>query len=74
MEEKEIKERLLNENQEFRKAFDQHQKWEKQLSQFHTKNYLTEEEKWNEKQIKKKKLRLKDKMYHMMTEFRKSLE
>ena len=74
MEEKEIKARLLEENLEFRKAFDQHQTLEKKLSKFHAKNYLTEEEKLKEKQLKKKKLLLKDKMYFMMTEFRKSLE
>ncbi|UCE40321.1 MAG: hypothetical protein JSV17_12765 [Candidatus Aminicenantes bacterium] len=74
MEEKEIKERLLKENQEFRKAFDQHKKLEKKLSQFHTKSHLTEEEKMKEKQIKKNKLLLKDKMYHIMTAYGKSVE
>lgn len=74
MEEKEIKERLLKGNKEFRKAFDQHQKLEKKLTKFNAKNYLTEEEKLKEKRLKKKKLLLKDKMYFMMTEFRKSIE
>ena len=74
MEEKEIKELLLKENQEFRKAFDQHQKLEKNLSKFQAKSYLTEEEKLKEKQLKKEKLLLKDKMYYMMTEYGKSLE
>jgi len=73
MEENEIKERLLKENQEFRKAFDQHQKLEKKLSKFQAKSYLTEEEKLEEKRLKKNKLLLKDKMYYIMTEFRKSL-
>ena len=74
MEENEIKARLLEENQEFRKAFDQHQMLEKKLSVFHEKNYLTEEEKLEEKQFKKKKLLLKDKMYVMISEFRRSVE
>ena len=74
MEEKEIKARLLKENLEFRKAFDQHQRLEKKLSKFHAKNYLTEEEKLKEKLLKKKKLLLKDKMYFMMTKFRKSVK
>jgi uncharacterized protein YdcH (DUF465 family) len=74
MEEKEIKERLLKENKEFRKTFDQHQELEKKLSKFQAKSYLTEEEKLEEKQLKKNKLLLKDKMYYMMTEFRKSLK
>lgn len=74
MEEKEIKERLLKENEEFRNAFDQHMKLEKKLTKFQAKSYLTEEEKLKEKQLKKNKLLLKDKMYHMMTEYGKSLE
>lgn len=74
MEEKEIKERLLKENEEFRNAFDQHQKLGKKLSKFQAKSYLTEEDKLEEKQLKKNKLLLKDKMYYMMTEYGKSLE
>ena len=74
MDETAMKARLLKENQEFRKAFDQHQEFEKKLSGIQKKNHLTEEEKLKEKQLKKKKLLLKDKMYYMMTEFRKSLE
>lgn len=74
MEEKAIKELLLKENKEFRKAFDQHQKLEKKLSKFYVKSYLSEEEKLKEKQLKKNKLLLKDKMYYIMTEFRKSRE
>ncbi len=74
MEENEIKARLLEKNLEFRKAFDQHQILEKKLAKFYAKNYLTEEEKLKEKQLKKKKLLLKDKMYSIMTEFSKSVE
>jgi uncharacterized protein YdcH (DUF465 family) len=74
MDEDRIKARLRENDQEFRKAFDQHQKLEKKLSKFQAKNFLTEEEKLKEKQLKKKKLLLKDKMYFMMTEFRKSVE
>lgn len=73
MEEQEIKERLLKENEEFREAFKQHQKLEKTLSRFQAKNYLSDAEKMKEKQLKKEKLILKDKMYYLMTEFRKSI-
>jgi uncharacterized protein YdcH (DUF465 family) len=69
-----VKAHLLDNDQEFRKAFDQHQKLEKKLFRFQAKNFLTEEEKVKEKQLKKKKLLLKDKMYFMMTEFRKPVE
>jgi hypothetical protein len=73
MDEDKIKAYLLENDQEFRKAFDQHQKLKKKLSKFQANNFLTEEEKVEEKQMKKKKLLLKDKMYFMMTEFKKSV-
>ncbi len=73
MEEKELKELMLEKNEEFRKVYKQHQKYEKELEKYKEKNYLTEEEKLKEKELKKKKLALKDRMYYMMTEFRKSL-
>ena len=71
MDEQEIKERLLKENKEFREAFEQHRKLENRLFKFQSKSYLTDEEKLKEKQLKKEKLILKDKMYHLMTEFRR---
>ena len=73
MDEKEIKELLLKESEEFRKVFDEHQKLEKKLAKFQAKNFLSEEDKWEERQMKKKKLLLKDKMYILMTEYKKSL-
>lgn len=73
MEEKQIKELLLEENKEFRKAFDQHQKLEKKLAKFQAKSFLSDKEKWEERQMKKEKLMLKDKMYYLMTEYKKSL-
>ncbi len=74
MEEQEIKKRLLKENKEFQEAFKQHQKLEKMLSKFQAKSYLSEAERMKEKQLKKEKLVLKDKMYYLMTEFRKSIQ
>ena len=73
MDEDRIRARLLETDQKFREAFDQHQKLEKKLSKFQAKNFMTEEEKVKEKQLKKKKLLLKDEMYFMMTEFKKSV-
>jgi uncharacterized protein YdcH (DUF465 family) len=73
MEEKKIREILLKENHEFRRAFDQHQKLEKKLSKFHAKSFLSDEEEWEERQLKKEKLMIKDKMYHLMAEYKKSL-
>ncbi|MFQ6109465.1 MAG: hypothetical protein ACE5L7_07930 [Candidatus Aminicenantales bacterium] len=73
MEEEEIKEILLKENEEFRKAYRMHQQYEKKLEEFKKKGFLSEEEKLQEKELKKKKLALKDKMYYLMIEYRKSL-
>ena len=72
MKEKELKDLLLKRNEEFRKAYDGHQKLEKRLEKLKQKSFLTEEEKIEEKKLKKKKLALKDKMYYLMTEYRKA--
>ena len=73
MREKELKELLLKENEEFKKASLLHQQYEKKLDKLKAKSFLTETEKQEEKEIKKKKLALKDKMYYLMTEYKKSL-
>jgi hypothetical protein len=72
MEEKELKKFLLKENEEFKNAYEQHQKYEKKLEKFKKKKFITEEERMEEKKLKKKKLALKDKMYFLMTEYKKS--
>ncbi len=72
MDEKELKELLLKKNEEFRKAFDEHQRYEKKLGKFKKKSFLTEKERLEEIELKKKKLALKDKMYLLMTQYRKS--
>jgi hypothetical protein len=73
MREKELKDLLLKENDEFKKASKLHQQYEKKLDKLKAKNFLTETEKQEEKELKKKKLILKDKMYVIMTEYKKSL-
>ncbi len=73
MDEKALKELLLKENAEFRKLHDDHQTCEKRLESLQRKSYLNEEEKIEERELKKRKLALKDKMYRMMAEFRKTL-
>ena len=74
MEENKIKQSLLKKNEEFRKAFDQHKKLEEKLTKLNAKSYLTEDEKLKEKQFKKKKLLLKDKMFSMIAAHKKSAE
>ena len=72
MDEQELKERMLKENKEFRRLFEEHQSFDKKLERLKSKSILTEEEKLEEKELKKRKLALKDRMYWMMAEFRKS--
>ena len=72
MKEKELKELLLKKDEVFRKAHKQHKQLEKKLEKLEQKSFLTEAEKTEEKELKKKKLFLKDKMYYLMTEYRKA--
>jgi len=72
MDEQELKELMLKESEEFRRLFEEHQSYEKRLDFYKSKAILTEEEKLEEKEIKKRKLAIKSRMYGMMEEFRKS--
>jgi uncharacterized protein YdcH (DUF465 family) len=72
MDEKTLKELLLRENAAFRELHDEHQGCEKRLEELRSKSFLTEEEKLEERELKKRKLALKDRMYRMMSDFRKA--
>jgi uncharacterized protein YdcH (DUF465 family) len=71
MDEQALKELMLRENADFRKLYEDHQECEKRLEILQIKSFLSEEEKLEERELKKRKLGLKDKMYLMMAEFRK---
>ncbi len=73
MDEKELKEMMLEQNPEFRLLHAEHQTFEKKLEALKAKSILTDEEKVEEREMKKHKLALKDRMYQMMNEFRKTL-
>ena len=73
MDEKELKQRLSRENPEFKKALDLHQQYEQRLQELSDKGYMTDEEEREQKELKKKKLVLKDRMYSWMTQYQKSL-
>jgi uncharacterized protein YdcH (DUF465 family) len=72
MEEKELMELLVRERKEFREVFRKHQQCEKKLERLKKKSFLTEDERVEERELKKKKLAFKDRMYFLMTEYRKS--
>ncbi len=73
MDEKALKELMLNENADFRRLHDDHQACEKRLEGLQGKSFLNEEEKLEVRELKKRKLALKDRMYQMMAESRKAL-
>ncbi|MGB8953657.1 MAG: DUF465 domain-containing protein [Candidatus Aminicenantales bacterium] len=73
MDENELKERMIRDNAEFRKLYEEHQRHEQRLDELKGKSFLTEEEKLEEKELKKIKLTLKDQMYKLMRDFQKSL-
>jgi len=73
MDEKELKRRLSRENPEFKTVIDLHQQCEQRLLELGEKGYLTDEEEREQKELKKKKLVLKDRMYYWMTQYQKSL-
>ncbi len=71
MTEERIKEILLKNNETFQKIHLEHQQCEQSLNQLLSKSFLTEEERLQEKMLKKKKLKLKDEMYRMILEYGK---
>jgi uncharacterized protein YdcH (DUF465 family) len=53
---------LLTTDEEFRNLHDQHQDYERRLTELHQKSLLSEKDELEEKQIKRQKLYLKDQM------------
>jgi uncharacterized protein YdcH (DUF465 family) len=68
MDEHAIKELLLRENAEFRRVHDDHQACEKALDAIRAKAYLSPAEADEERELKKKKLALKDRMYRLISD------
>lgn len=66
------KEELLRQSQTFRDLVDQHQTYEKRLSELSQLTYPSEDEQLEEATIKKKKLNVKDEIYSMISEYTKS--
>ena len=61
-----LKEELLKENQNFRELAQQHQNYEKRLTEIAGLMYPSDEELLEESVLKKKKLAVKDEMYALM--------
>lgn len=57
-----LRERLLKQNEEYRRLDQQHHEYESQLVRFSDKIVLSDEEQIEETTLKKKKLQTKDRM------------
>ena len=68
MDERKLKEILLRESPDFRQAHDEHQACERELKKLVGKAFPDEADVQAEKEIKKRKLALKDRMYRLMQE------
>jgi uncharacterized protein YdcH (DUF465 family) len=73
MNDKEIREFLFNKDKDFRKAVELHREYEKKLDRLKKKSCLSNEEELKERELKKKKLTLKDRIHWMISEHKKSL-
>jgi uncharacterized protein YdcH (DUF465 family) len=72
MNEQELKEILIKEDGDFRKVFEDHRTCELELEKLRLKTYVTEADAVAERDLKKRKLALKDRMYQLMSEHEKN--
>ena len=70
----EVQERLLKENEEYRRLAAEHESYDHQLEDLCSKHFLSQEEQLKEKTLKKKKLLLKDQMHLLVQKARKQME
>ena len=63
---KEVMERILEENEEFKRAYDAHQTYGTKLAEFESKRFLSNEDEYEKKRLKKLKLAEKDKMERIL--------
>lgn len=68
--EDEIKDYLLSNDAEFRRIAEEHHSYEEQLQVLNDRRHVTDEEQYEEVNLKKRKLHLKDQMSRMIQEFR----
>jgi len=71
MNEQELKELLLRENAEFRKVLEDHRACEAELEKLLLRTPVTEADAVLERDLKKRKLALKDRMYQIMLDHEK---
>ncbi len=62
----ELKDRLIETNEEFRRMAEEHHAYEERLNDLGSRAFLTEEEQVEEVRLKKLKLHLKDQMEELI--------
>lgn len=73
MDEKILQELLWKENQEYRQAFEKHRLLDSELETLQGKKFPSEDEKMRIKELKKKKLVYKDRLYQILADYKESL-
>ena len=73
MKEEEIKARLMSANPEFRRLVEEHREYEGKLAEIQNRHHITDQDRLEEINLKKKKLHLKDQMNSMIQKFRVEL-
>ncbi|MCX7913255.1 MAG: DUF465 domain-containing protein [Thermodesulfovibrionales bacterium] len=71
MREEEIIEVLKSQSDEFKKLYNEHRELDNLLREMDKKSYLTEEEEFEKKRLKKEKLYKKDKMAEYIKNYRR---
>lgn len=67
-----VKQELVENNEEFRALYEEHQGYERRLEELRLKSSLSEEDELEEKQIKRQKLAVKDRMEIILRSHRES--
>ena len=67
-----VRDELIKENRNFRDLVQQHQSYEKRLTELAQLTYPNDEELLEETTLKKKKLNVKDEMYAIMHDYSNS--
>lgn len=67
---KDLLERLLKESHEFKKAYELHSDYDKQVAEIDRKSYLTSDEEVDRKRLQKLKLAQKDKIEEIVARYK----
>ncbi len=67
---KELIERLLREDEEFRKAYEAHREYDRQVERMERRGYLSADETMQVSRLKKLKLAMKDRMENILSRYR----